>query len=155
MQELVEHLIAPVFTSEPDVRYSDGSVVGWLSDPPGGVVQFIKPVKATTDMANWLVGPAFAAMDARFPHRTDLTLLLDLKHMVGRSAAARSILLHSAKVLGPRFSRMFVVPPTEYPPMYLQAFQASVRLVRLLGVEITVPGSSRAVVDRYGIVALR
>jgi hypothetical protein len=155
MQELAEHLIQPVFASEPDLRSADGSIVGWLCDPPGGMLQFVKPVKGTTEHASWIVGPALSVLDARCPARTDLTLVLDLRHMVGRSAAARSILLHSAKVLGQRFSRIFVVPPTDYPPMYLQAFQASVAFVRLLGISVTVAGSSRAVIDRYGIVALR
>lgn len=155
MPQLVERVIHPVFASEPHARAPADVIYAWLLDPPGGLVQFIKPVKGTSEIASWLVGPAFELLDARFPQRDDLTLILDMKHMVGRSAAARSILLHSAKVLGPRFARVFVVPPTDYPPMYLQAFQASVAFVRLLGMNVTVAGSSRAVVDRYGIVALR
>lgn len=143
----------PVFPSEPELLSPTGAIAGWLLDPPGALVQFIKPVKGTTELATWLVGPAFAVLDRSFPDRNDLTFVLDLSNMVGRSAAARSILLHSAKVLGPRFSRAFVVPPLDYPPMYLKAFHASVAFVRLLGVNVTVAGSSAAVLERYGIVA--
>lgn len=105
------------------------------------------------ELASWLVGPGVELLDDRFGEGTALTLILDFTHMVGRSAAARSIVLHSAKVLRSRFSRVFVVPPAEYPPMYLQAFQASIAFVRLLGIRVTVAGSSRAVIDRYGICA--
>jgi hypothetical protein len=119
------------------------------------LIQFVKPAKGTMEVANWLVGPAFAALDARYAQRSDLLLVLDLTHMSGRSSAARSILLHSAKVMGSRFSRVFVIPPAGYPPMYIKAFHASVAFARLLGMQVTVAGSSRAVIDRYNLSALR
>lgn len=147
-------VIQPVFSSEPDLSPPDGAISGWLLDPPGALVQFVKPVRGTADLASWLVGPAYEELDARFPRHTDLWLVLDLTHMVGRSAAARSILLHSAKVVGPRFSRVFVVPPADYPPMYLKAFHASVAFARLLGMHVTVAGASRAIVERYKLRAL-
>lgn len=156
MTELVtQHGIQPVFSTEPDVRGPDGAILGWLLDPPGGLIQFVKPVKGTMELAGWLVGPAFAVLEAEFPERTDLLLVLDLAHMVGRSAAARSIVLHSAKVLGSRFSRVFVIPPADYPPMYMKAFHASILFARLLGMHITVAGASRAVVERYRLAPLR
>ena len=153
--ELVTRAIQPEFHCEPDLLAPDGAIGGWLLDPPGGLIQFLKPVKGTMDLANWIVGPAFAVLDAQFPNRNDLLLVLDLTHMVGRSAAARSILLHSAKVVRSRFSRVFVVPPSDYPPMYMKAFHASVGFARLLGMHVTIAGSSRAVIDRYRISALR
>jgi hypothetical protein len=155
MPELVTHALQPVFSCEPDVRGPDGAIFGWLLEPPGALIQFVKPVKGTTELASWLVGPAFAWLDAHCAGRSDLVFILDLQHMVGRSAAARSILLHSAKVLGSRFARVFVVPPSDYPPMYMKAFHASVAFVRLLGVQVTVAGSSRAVVERYGLRVAR
>jgi hypothetical protein len=155
MPELVSQAIHPEFPSEPDLRGPDGAIALWLLDPPGALIQFTKPVKGTMDLANWLVGPAFATLDAQYPHNKELVLVLDLTHMAGRSAAARSILLHSAKVIGPRFARVFAVPPADYPPMYLKAFHASVAFARLLGMHITVAGSSRAVIERYRLSALR
>ena len=156
MHELVAtHAFQPVFSSEPDLRSPDGAVIGWLLHPAGALVQFAKPVKGTADLASWLVGPAFAVLENRYPERKDLWFVLDLTHMVGRSAAARSILLHSAKVIGSRFSRVFVIPPADYPPMYLKAFHASVAFARLLGMHITVAGASRAVVDRYKLAPVR
>ena len=156
MPELVTtDFIQPAFSSEPDMRSPDGSILGWLLEPAGVLIQFVKPVKGTADLASWLVGPAFAVLDARHPARNDLWFVLDLTHMVGRSAAARSILLHSAKVMGARFSRVFVIPPSDYPPMYLKAFHASVAFARLLGMHVTVAGASRAVIDRYKLSPLR
>jgi hypothetical protein len=155
MPELVTLAIQPELRCEPDLLAPDGAIGGWLLDPPGGLIQFLKPVKGTTDLANWLVGPALSMLDAEFPNRNDLLLVLDLTNMVGRSAAARSILLHTAKVVRSRFSRVFVVPPADYPPMYMKAFHASVAFARLLGLHVTIAGSCRAVIDRYGISALR
>lgn len=156
MPELVaSDVIQPVFTSEADLRGPDGAVLGWLLDPPGVLIQFVKPVKGTTELATWLVGPAFSALDSRFPERTGLVLVLDLTNMVGRSAAARSILLHSAKALGSRFSRVFVIPPADYPPMYMKAFHASIAFARLAGMNVTVAGASRAIIDRYKLSPLR
>lgn len=156
MPELVaSDAIQPVFASEPDLRGPDGSVFGWLLDPPGVLFQFVKPVKGTTELATWLVGPAFAVLESRYPQRSGLVLVLDLTNMVGRSAAARSILLHSAKVLGPRFSRVYVIPPSDYPPMYMKAFHASVAFARLLGMNVTIAGASRAIIERYKLFPLR
>jgi hypothetical protein len=154
-QLVASDVIQPVFSSEPDARSPDGAVVGWLLNPPGALVQFVKPVKGTADLASWLVGPATAVLDARYPNRKDLWFVLDLTHMVGRSAAARSILLHSAKVMTTRFSRVFVVPPSDYPPMYLKAFHASVAFARMVGMNMTVAGTSRAVIERYKLAPVR
>lgn len=155
MPELATRAIQPEFLCAPDLLAPDGAMGGWLLDPPGGLVQFLKPVRGTTELADWLVGPAFDVLHAQFPDRNDLWLVLDLTHMVSRSAAARSILLHSAKVLRSRFARIFVVPPAKYPPMYIKGFHASVGFLRLLGMNVTVAGSSRAVIERYGIKTLR
>jgi len=150
MPELVtSDVIQPAFASEPDMRSPDGAILGWLLEPAGALIQFVKPVKGTAELASWMVGPAFAVLDARYSDRKDLWFVLDLTHMVGRSAAARSILLHSAKVIGSRFSRVFVIPPADYPPMYLKAFHASVAFARLLGLHVTVAGASRAIIERY------
>lgn len=147
--------IQPVFASEPDACSPDGALAGWLLQPPGALVQFVKPVKGTADLASWLVGPAFTVVDTYYPGRKDLWLVLDLTHMVGRSAAARSILLHSAKIMVSRFARVFVVPPFDYPPMYLKAFHASVAFARLVGMHVTVAGSSRAIIERYNLSPVR
>ena len=156
MPELVTtDVIQPAFASEPDIRSPDGAIIGWLLEPAGALIQFVKPVKGTAELASWVVGPASAVLEARYPGRKDLWFVLDLTYMVGRSAAARSILLHSAKVMVGRFSRVFVIPPADYPPMYLKAFHASVAFARLLGMHVTVAGASRAVIDRYKLSPVR
>jgi hypothetical protein len=140
----------------PPVLYSPHAIAAaWLLDPAGALVQFVQPAKGTLEQATWLVEEAFEALDAKYPERDDLILVLDLYHMVGRSAAARSVVLNGAKLLYRRFSHVFVVPPAEYPPMYLQAFQASIALVRLLGLGVSVVGSSAEVIARLDLRPVR
>src|SRR6185312_2387121 len=80
-------VLQPVFPGTPDLLSPGDAIAGWLLDPPGALVQFVKPVKGTMELASWLVGPAFEVLDERFPGRNDLTFVLDLGNMVGRSAA--------------------------------------------------------------------
>jgi len=141
--------LAPAFETPPHARCPSGAVVGWLLDAPGALVQCAEPMKATVETATWLVHTAFDVLDRCFPQRNDLVLVLDLHLMVARTTAARSILLNSAKALGPRFSNIYVVPPAAYPAIYLQAFQASLAIARLLGLRVTLASSSAQLIERY------
>ena len=154
MQELFHSRLTPAFRRTPRASFGQGAIALWLTDPPGAVVQFRERVKGTLAMATWLVESAYDVLDARYPGRTDLLLVLDLHAMVGRSAAARSVLLHAARTLGHRFARVFVVPPTEYPPMYLHAFQASIAVARALGIRVELVDSSASVVERLRLRAI-
>jgi len=124
--------------------------VGWALDAHGALVQCIAPAQGTVETATWLGTEAFEPLECYFPQERDLVLVLDFHMMVGRTAAARSIVMNSARVLGERFSNAYVVPPAAYPPIYRQAFQASVAFVRLLGVRVTLVSSSAQLVERYG-----
>jgi hypothetical protein len=119
-------------------------------DAPGGLVQCIEPVKGTVEAATWLVHTAYETLESFFPQQRDLVLVLDLHMLVGRTAAARSIFLNSARVLGARFSDIYVVPPAAYPPIYVRAFQASLAFARLLGLRVTLVSSSAQLIERYG-----
>jgi hypothetical protein len=120
-----------------------------MLDAPGVLVQLVEPAKGTVEMANWLVGEVFEALDRCFPKRNDLVLVLDLHMMVARTAAARSILLNSARVLGKRFANVYVVAPAAYPPIYMRAFQASLAFARLLGIRVAIATSSAQLIERY------
>lgn len=154
MQELLHSRLTPAFRQTPRASFGQGALAAWLTDPPGAVVQFQDRAKGTLAMATWLVESAFDVLDARYPGRNDLLLVLDLQGMVGRSAAARSVLLHGARTLGQRFARVFVVPPAEYPPMYLHAFQASIAIARSLGIRVELADSSAMVIDRLRLRAV-
>ena len=150
MRKLSPHPVAPAFAAPPHTVGPLGAVVGWAMDAPGGLVQCIEPVQGTVETATWLVHTAYEALDSFFPQQRDLVLVLDLHMLLGRTAAARSIFLNSIRVLGERFSDVYVVPPAAYPPMYVRAFQASLAFARLLGLRVTLVSSSAQLIERYG-----
>lgn len=143
------------FAAPPRLYSPHGIAAGWLLDPPGALVQFVQPARGTLEQATWLVNDAFEVLDAEYPRQSELILVLDLYNMTGRSAAARSVLLNAAKLLYTRFAHAYVVPPAECPPMYLQAFHASIALVRLLGLRVSVVSSSAEVIARLGLRPVR
>lgn len=143
---------APLAFAAPPTLFSPhGVMAGWVLEPAGALVQFVEPAKGTLEQATWLVEVGFSVLDTFYPRRDDLMFVFDLSNMVGRSAAARSVVLNAAKVLYRRFQHIVVVPPRDYPPMYLQAFQASLALVRMLGLRVTIAGSSAEAIARYGL----
>lgn len=125
-------------------------MAGWVLDAPGALVQCIEPTRATVEVADWLVRTAYEVLDGYFPKTNDLVLVLDFHMMIARTAAARSIFLNATRVLGNRFANVYVVPPAAYPPIYMQAFQASLALARVLGIHVTLAASSAQLIDRYG-----
>jgi hypothetical protein len=139
------------FAAPPTLYGPQRVLAAWLVEPAGALVQFVEPAKGTLEQATWLVDVGFHVLDAYYPRRDDLLFVFDLSNMVGRSAAARSVLLNAAKALRRRFSHIVVVPPKDYPPMYLQAFHASLALVRLLGLRVSVANSSADAIARYGL----
>lgn len=150
MRKLSPHPVPPAYAVPPHCASPGGAAVGWVLDAPGGLVQVLEPVRGTVELASWLVHTAYALLDGNFPNDNDLVLVLDFHMMVGRTAAARSIFLNSVKVLGGRFSQVYVVPPAAYPSIYVHAFQASLAFARLLGLRVTVASSSAQLIDRYG-----
>jgi hypothetical protein len=151
MGELTPLRVERAFAALPHVAGPNPNVVMWLLDAPGALVQCIEPLKGTVEDSSWLVSTAFATLDSYFPKRDDLVLVLDLHMLLGRTAAARSILLNSFRLLGKRFANVYVVPPAAYPPIYRQAFQASLAFARLLGIRVTLAASSAQLIDRYNL----
>lgn len=143
--------VEPPFAVEPHLWGPDACMAEWLCDPPGVVIQFVKPARGSLALAEWLVGPAFEHLSSHHPAEQRFMAVLDLALMNGRSAAARMLLIRQALGIGRRFSHFFVVPPLVYPPMYLRAFRETVALARSLGVNVLVASSSRAVVEEYAL----
>lgn len=134
------------------MRYA--GVAAWLTAPAGAVVQVVEPMRGTIDVANWLVGPAFDALDRRFPGAHGLIFVFDLALMTDRSAAARSVFLAKARQVGKRFSQAYFVPPISASPAYRQATRASLALIRALGVRIEVVDSASAAVEQLNLRAI-
>jgi hypothetical protein len=114
-------------------------------------VQIQEPVRGTSELAEWLVGPAYDLLAARFPDRDGLLFVLDMTEMLGRSAAARSIMLRKARTIGSRFSRVLLVPPLVTPPMYLQSMQLTFVLLRSVGIAAEFVDSSATAIERLGL----
>jgi hypothetical protein len=135
------HVLQPAFAQPPHLKH--GALAVWFTHPAGAVVQFQHPVRGTLEYANWLVGPAYAELDKRFPHRGALTLVLDLELMTGRSVASRSVFLAKAREVGDRFGRGFVVPPRNAPRAYAHALRVGVAVIRSLGIQVDIVESSQ------------
>jgi hypothetical protein len=140
---------APAFACPPTLRF--GPISAWLTDPAGALVQFQQSARGTVELANWLVGPAFDRLDAAFPGGDGLVFVFDMSLMLGRSAAARWIVLKKVREAGSRFSRVVLIPPLVAPPMYLQSMRFTFTLLRNLGIPCEFADSSASAIDRLGL----
>lgn len=140
--------LQPAFPEPPHLRF--GSIAGWMTLPAGAIVQFVEPTRATLPMANWLVGPAFDEMQRRFP-KEKLTMVLDLSLMLSRTSAARSVFLSKARQAGSRFGRGALVMPRVMTPAAARSVEASVALIRMLGVDIAVFPTVATAIATWGL----
>lgn len=124
-------------------------VAVWLLDRPGALIQLMQPVRGTSELVAWVVGPAFEVMKKHYPIERDLMFVLDLSLMQGRSAVGRSMILDKARELHRRISRVVVVPPLIMAPMYLQSLRVSFMLLRSLGIVAEFANSSVDAIERF------
>jgi hypothetical protein len=127
----------------------------WLTQPPGIIVQVTSATRLDVSMTNWLVGPAYALLERRYPAPRALTFVLDLDLMTGRSFAARTVFMAKARQSYSRFQRAFVIPPRSAPRSYKFAMQAAVSLVRALGVNVEYATSTAEVIAACNLRAAR
>jgi hypothetical protein len=132
--------IEPAFQEPPHIARE--GLAGWITYPPGGLLQFTAPTRNTSEVAAWLVGPAYDHLVARFPDQRKLILVLDLGLMTGRSAAARSMFLGKAKECSKRFARGCLVPPRETGTALLYSVRAVAGLISALGIQVDIVDSS-------------
>jgi hypothetical protein len=145
-------LSAP-FAVAPHVTDPSGLVAAWWTDPPGVLVQLTGPARGTTEMAEWLIGPAFDQVVRRFPDASDLRVILDMRQMTGRSATARSLLLQRGKTLIGRVTHVVLVPSTLLGPAYIKVVEAAALLLRGAGLRVDVEASLERVIARHGVRA--
>jgi hypothetical protein len=130
--------VEPVFSQEPDLRCESGKLVAWFTDPPGAVVQLRDAAVFTKAMADWFVGPAFAALVQRFPNAKDMRLLLDLRPMLSREPAARPVLMTAANNSMFAFAKIGLIPPARPLPLYMSTLYGAVALLSTIGPEIRI-----------------
>jgi hypothetical protein len=144
-------LLLPAFALPPDIVDPSGTIVAWWTDPPGVVMQLNRPTRGTATMAEWMVGPGFEQLVARFPGLTDLRVVLDMRQMTGRSALARSTLMQPAKLFAARVGHVVLIPSIHMGPAYIKVVEAAAILLRLVGMRVDIEQSVERALAKHGI----
>jgi hypothetical protein len=155
MTQSIEPLLVPAFPVAPHLTDPSGAVAGWWTDPPGVFAQLVRPTRGTTEMAEWLIGPAFDRVIERFPHETELRIILDMRQMTGRSATARSLLLQRGRTALGRVGHVVIVPSVLLGPAYVKVVEAAALVMRAAGLRVDVELSLERVLARHGVRSAR
>lgn len=131
-------IVEPAFGAPPHLVDDSGALRAWFIEPAGALLQFARPERGTTQMAEWLVGTAFDVLAQRFNGRRGLHVILDMREMTGRSASARSILLASVLRVLPRIGSVVLLPSEHMGPDYMNLIEQTVRIVSAMGLPIAV-----------------
>jgi len=143
----------PVFASAPDLRFEGGQLVAWFTDPPGVVVQLTEATAFTKEMAEWMVGPGFAALHQRFPQGCKLQLLLDIRPMISREPAARAMFMSAATRHLFLFAKLGVIAPAKPPPLYMTTLHGAIALLSAIGPEISIFETLEGALQAMGLHA--
>jgi hypothetical protein len=141
-------LVSPVFAEQPHVRCEVGPLAAWFTEPSGVVLQLTEAVVFTLAMARWVGGEGYAALAAHFPGNMKVSLLLDLRPMTAREAAARGVMMEAGQKYLQRFSSVVVVPPIKPPPLYMTTLIGAAALLSAIGPEITIVDSLDQALER-------
>jgi hypothetical protein len=133
--------LSPAFTLPPHVIDESGAVAAWFTEPPGVVLQFIRPARGTTELAKWVVGPGYNQVVRRFPDCYELRIVLDMRQMTGRAATARSVLIDHAKLVSQRLGRVIILPSLHMGAVYLKVVETTALMLRAFGVRIEIEQS--------------
>lgn len=128
-----------------------GSIALRFTDPPGALLQLMRPARGTAEMAEWLAGPGLSLLLARFPHARDLRVILDMRLMTGRSASARTLLIQAGVRCVGRVGHVVLVPSQQLGEAYLSVVEAGVALVRLSGLRVDIEHDLSAALARHGL----
>lgn len=139
----------PAFSVPPHLCDPTGAIAVWWTDPPGGLMQLTRPARGTADMAEWLVGPAFELMLSRFAGVNDLRVILDMRQMTGRSAMARSVLLHRAKSIANRVGHVVLLPSVHLGTGYFKIVEGTAMMLRLAGLPVDVEYGLHRVMEKH------
>lgn len=143
--------VPTAFAVAPHVTDPSGAIAAWWTDPPGVLAQLTGPARGTTEMAEWLIGPAFDQVIGRFPDTRELRVILDMRQMTGRSANARSLLLQRGKTMIGHVAHVVLVPSTLLGPAYIKVVEASALLLRAAGLRVDIESSLERVIARHGV----
>lgn len=130
--------VAPAFGAPPHLVDDSGALRAWFIEPAGALLQFARPVRGTTQMAEWLVGPAFDVLVQRFSGRRGLRVILDMREMTGRSASARAVLLANVLRVLPRIGHVVMLPSQHMGAEYMSVIELTVRIVNAMGLPLEV-----------------
>lgn len=139
--------------SPPHLRSPEGELGAWFTEPPGVVLQFLRPTLGTESMARWIVGPALSEVFRRYPEERGLFFVFDLSLMTGREVAARSILIQSAPKMRHRFCCSVLILPASSSAPFVRTVHAGAALLRTLGVHIDIDASLSVTLRRLGLTA--
>lgn len=126
------------FATPPHLLDPSRSVAIWFTNPPGAVAQFARRASGSVVLAEWGAGPALERFLERFPGDGPIVFVLDLGLMVGRDPVARPIITAAVRSLKSRIARAVLVPPEEASAAYLASLQASISLLRVFGVPVSI-----------------
>lgn len=135
----------------PDLCDPSGLIAGYWTDPPGVVLRFVRPARGTTKVAEWLVGAAVEQVLERFPGETQLRVVLDMTQMTGRSATARATLMQSAARFVPYVGQLVLVPSVHMGSTYINVVEASVAILRLVGLRVDIEHSVDRALAKHGL----
>jgi hypothetical protein len=139
---------SPAFDAPPDL-HGAGVLRAWFTDPPGAVVQMMRPSRGTVEVADWMVGPGYARLRGRFPGADSLILVMDLSLMEGRDRAARVVMMDKGREFNRLFARTFIIPPLKTNPVYPTTLHAAAALLTAFGVDLKVESSLANVIAQW------
>lgn len=128
--------VALAFDTAPDIRCEAGPLAIWYTDPPGAVVQLTEAAVFTKEMAEWMVGPGFERLKARFPQNNQLRILLDLRPMTSREPAAHPVVMTAATKYLFMFAKVGVITPVKPAPLYMITLQGAIALLSAIGPDV-------------------
>jgi hypothetical protein len=135
----------------PHATDPSGSVALRFTDPPGVLLQLVRPARGTTEMAEWLAGPGLSLLFDRFPQVGNLRVIMDMRLMTGRSASARSLIIQAGVRCVGRVGHAIVIPSQQLGETYLGVVEAGAALVRLAGLRVDIEHDLSAVLARHGV----
>jgi hypothetical protein len=124
--------------------------VYWL-EPAGVLVRFMQPARGTTEMAQWMTSAGLDLVLRRYAPATDLSLVIDMRNMLGRSATARAALMHAATLVSDRFKHIVVLPSVHMGVAYGAVIEASAIALRLIGYRVDVEHDLEAALKKHGL----
>lgn len=143
----------PVFAKQPDLRFEDGKVSIWFTEPPGAIVQLTEAATFTKDMAEWVVGPSFSALLERHPAGTKLHMLLDIRPLTAREPAARPLIMGTVTKNMFTFAQLGVIAPKRPPPLYMNTLRGAIALLSAIGPKIYLFDSIEEALQTMGLSA--